>query len=264
MVNDPQTLFVRRHRGPSGYHDEVFHDDDISCGPSPSCSTTRPAPTASWTRLTVCRMPSSTTAPGSTSSTVTWPGAGMARQHPQVHGHPVCLAWRVGRTAHANHPGGGVPTGLRAGPVVDRLRWPPGRRQDDVAVVHGASNVWRRGGPAVRRRWPRYWPEARPCRPAISTTDVADARVRLVGAPARRRAVEVQSRVRGHHSSARRVGSHEPTRWSHSTITRSARPRLPTWTWFCACSASVNTRAVIDRAWVRVAIWSPSSDRGRG
>jgi pilus assembly protein CpaF len=28
MVNDPQTLFVRRHRGPSGYHDEVFHDDD--------------------------------------------------------------------------------------------------------------------------------------------------------------------------------------------------------------------------------------------
>ena len=28
MVNDPQTVFVRRHRGPSGYHDEVFHDDD--------------------------------------------------------------------------------------------------------------------------------------------------------------------------------------------------------------------------------------------
>jgi hypothetical protein len=39
---------------------------------------------------------------------------------------------------------------------------------------------------------------------------------------------------------------------------------LPTWTWFCACSASVNTRAVIDRAWVRVAIWSSSCDRGRG
>ena len=28
QVNDPQTVFVRRHRGPSGYHDEVFHDDD--------------------------------------------------------------------------------------------------------------------------------------------------------------------------------------------------------------------------------------------
>ena len=28
MVNDPETVFVRRHRGPSGYHDEVFHDDE--------------------------------------------------------------------------------------------------------------------------------------------------------------------------------------------------------------------------------------------
>jgi pilus assembly protein CpaF len=28
MVNAPTAIFVRRHRGPSGYHDEVFHDDD--------------------------------------------------------------------------------------------------------------------------------------------------------------------------------------------------------------------------------------------
>ena len=28
MLNSPDTIFVRRHRGPSGYHDEVFHDDD--------------------------------------------------------------------------------------------------------------------------------------------------------------------------------------------------------------------------------------------
>jgi pilus assembly protein CpaF len=28
MVNAPDQVFVRRHRGPSGYHDEVFHDDD--------------------------------------------------------------------------------------------------------------------------------------------------------------------------------------------------------------------------------------------
>ncbi len=28
MVNAPTEIFVRRHRGPSGYHDEVFHDDD--------------------------------------------------------------------------------------------------------------------------------------------------------------------------------------------------------------------------------------------
>jgi pilus assembly protein CpaF len=27
-VNSPDVVFVRRHRGPSGYHHEVFHDDD--------------------------------------------------------------------------------------------------------------------------------------------------------------------------------------------------------------------------------------------
>ena len=28
MVNAPDAIFVKRHRGSSGYHDEVFHDDD--------------------------------------------------------------------------------------------------------------------------------------------------------------------------------------------------------------------------------------------
>jgi pilus assembly protein CpaF len=28
MVNAPYSIFVKRHRGPSGYHDEVFHDDE--------------------------------------------------------------------------------------------------------------------------------------------------------------------------------------------------------------------------------------------
>jgi pilus assembly protein CpaF len=28
MVNSPAEIFVKRHSGPSGYHDEVFHDDD--------------------------------------------------------------------------------------------------------------------------------------------------------------------------------------------------------------------------------------------
>lgn len=28
MINGPAAVFVRRHSGPSGYHDEVFHDDD--------------------------------------------------------------------------------------------------------------------------------------------------------------------------------------------------------------------------------------------
>ena len=28
MINAPSAIFVKRHSGPSGYHDEVFHDDD--------------------------------------------------------------------------------------------------------------------------------------------------------------------------------------------------------------------------------------------
>jgi pilus assembly protein CpaF len=28
MINGPDSIFVKRHRGVSGYHDEVFHDDD--------------------------------------------------------------------------------------------------------------------------------------------------------------------------------------------------------------------------------------------
>jgi pilus assembly protein CpaF len=28
MINAPEAIFVKRHRGPSGYHDEVFHDDE--------------------------------------------------------------------------------------------------------------------------------------------------------------------------------------------------------------------------------------------
>ncbi len=28
MVNSPDKIFVKRHSGPGGYHDEVFHDDD--------------------------------------------------------------------------------------------------------------------------------------------------------------------------------------------------------------------------------------------
>src|SRR5690606_34572426 len=28
MINAPDAIFVKRHHGPSGYHDEVFHDDE--------------------------------------------------------------------------------------------------------------------------------------------------------------------------------------------------------------------------------------------
>src|SRR5260370_31138638 len=28
MINAPDAIFIKRYRGVSGYHDEVFHDDD--------------------------------------------------------------------------------------------------------------------------------------------------------------------------------------------------------------------------------------------
>lgn len=28
MINSPSSIFVKRHAGPSGYHDEIFHDDE--------------------------------------------------------------------------------------------------------------------------------------------------------------------------------------------------------------------------------------------
>src|SRR5690606_26126036 len=28
MINAPDAIFVKRHHGPSGYHDEAFHDDE--------------------------------------------------------------------------------------------------------------------------------------------------------------------------------------------------------------------------------------------
>ena len=30
MINAPDQIFVKRHVGPSGYHDEVFHDDELT------------------------------------------------------------------------------------------------------------------------------------------------------------------------------------------------------------------------------------------
>jgi hypothetical protein len=60
----------------------------------------------------------------------------------------------------------------------------------------------------------------------------------------------------GHSRASRRSRSSSPS--SQSSITRTARPMLPTWTWFWACSWRVKTRAVTERALVRVLSWSDS------
>ena len=76
MINAPDEIFVKRHSGHSGYHDEVFHDDD-HVDPDPHQGPRRrvDARTASSTRPRGCRTPSSTTAPGCTSCTATSPAA---------------------------------------------------------------------------------------------------------------------------------------------------------------------------------------------
>ena len=72
MINAPDAIFVKRHAAPSGYHDEVFHDDehvlrtltkilDDAVGVAPQA---RPDARG-------CRTRSSTTAPGCTSSIAT-------------------------------------------------------------------------------------------------------------------------------------------------------------------------------------------------
>ena len=63
---------MKRHRGPSGYHDEVFHDDDhVVRTLTKILDDAVDRRTASSTRPRACRTRSSTTAPGCTSCTAT-------------------------------------------------------------------------------------------------------------------------------------------------------------------------------------------------
>ena len=72
MVNAPDSIFVKRHRGTSGYHDEVFHDDEhvIRTLTKILDDATTGAPQARSHRR-ASRTRSSTTAPACTSSTAT-------------------------------------------------------------------------------------------------------------------------------------------------------------------------------------------------
>ena len=70
MVNAPDEIFVRRHSGGSRFHHEVFHDDDhvVAHAHEAARGLSGVAPQAG-SRPRASRMPSSTTAPGCTSST---------------------------------------------------------------------------------------------------------------------------------------------------------------------------------------------------
>ena len=94
MVNVPDAIFVKRHAGPSGYHDEVFHDDDHVIAHAHEAPRRAPSePTASSTPPRACRTRSSTTARalhivhGDIGR-----GGHVHGQHPQVHRRRLPLA----------------------------------------------------------------------------------------------------------------------------------------------------------------------------
>ena len=73
MINAPDSIFVKRHEGPSGYHDEVFHDDEHVV--RTLTKVLDDASGASSIRPRASRTHSSTTALDCTSSTATCPAA---------------------------------------------------------------------------------------------------------------------------------------------------------------------------------------------
>ena len=71
MINGPSEIFVKRHRGRSGYHDESFTDDDHVVRTLTKILTSRRERTASSTRPKASRTPSSTAERACTSCTAT-------------------------------------------------------------------------------------------------------------------------------------------------------------------------------------------------
>ena len=159
MINAPDAIFVKRHVGPSGYHDEVFHDDDHvvrtltkilddAVGVAPQARPGRgPAGRAARQRR-----------PAAHRARRRRPRRPRAGQHPQVHRrrlHAASTSWSTRDMLDAP-----VAEFLRAcvrGPAVDRLRRRARLGQDDAAVVlrgrarPGAARRHRRGGLRGRR-----------------------------------------------------------------------------------------------------------------
>ena len=123
MINGPDQIFVKRHQGPSGYHDEVFHDDDhvVRTLTKILDDAVRHPPQARPGRGPAGR-PARHRRPPPHRPRRHRPRRPRPGQHPQVHRRRVPDPRRAGRARHARHPGGRLPAGLRAGPAVDRLR----------------------------------------------------------------------------------------------------------------------------------------------
>ncbi len=160
LVNSPGQHFVRRHQGPSGYHDEVFHDDEHVLRTLTKLLDDASRRTASSTRPRACRTPSSTTAPGSTSSTATSRRGGHVLVNiRQVHRHRLQGHRRAGRARTCSPPRSPRSCGPACAPGCRSCSRAARLGQDDVAVVHGGRArpvaAGGGGGGGVRDRRPR-------------------------------------------------------------------------------------------------------------
>ena len=69
MVNSPSAIFVKRHSGASGYHDEVFHDDEHVTRTLTKILDDAVGPIGSWIRRKDSRTPTWRAERGCTSCT---------------------------------------------------------------------------------------------------------------------------------------------------------------------------------------------------
>ncbi len=197
MINAPDAIFVRRHRGTSGYHDEAFHDDDHVVR-----TLTKLLDDASTAhrKLDRCRGPPGRPARQRRPAPHRAPGHRPWRpsdgQHPQVHRGRLHLARPARRSRHDQPAGCGVPPRSRTVGPDHRDVGLAGVGQDHDAVVlrrrarpHQAGRH-RRGGLRGRRAAGQRREHADPCRtsrPRARRSATARRRVPADGARCRHR-----------------------------------------------------------------------------
>lgn len=118
MINVPDQIFAKRHPCTSGYHEEVFHDDDHVLRTLTNSWTTPPPATASSTPPRGSRTPSSPTGAGCKSCTPT----------------SAATAGRLARTDQRERKRPGLRLGLIVAPG-------PFRRDHLVALAHADDTV---------------------------------------------------------------------------------------------------------------------------
>ena len=162
MVNAPGTIFVKRHQGPSGYHDEVFHDDEHVVR-----TLTKILDAASTSHRKLDPTEGLQDAQLDTGARLHIVHSDLARGgHVMVNIRKFTglqyhsLAELVGLdmlTLQRRR----VPQGVRPGPAVDRVRRTPtsevprwSRTPEHLPASHDQAALVRSGGVASRSEWP--------------------------------------------------------------------------------------------------------------